>query len=77
MAALGDVDASRQTVVLSYQFGIGMTNFIIPTNGVLMMALTIVKIPWLRFINFIMPLFVVLWLISAVAVPIVLYVFPA
>ena len=78
MAPLGDiVGVSRQTVVLAYQFGTGMTNFITPTNGVLMAALTMAKIPWPRFIKFIMPLFVVLWLISAVAVTIGLHVFPA
>lgn len=78
MAPLGDiVGVSRQTVVLAYQFGTGMTNFITPTNGVLMAALTMAKIPWPRFIKFIMPLFVVLWLISAVAITIGLYVFPA
>ena len=77
MAPLGDiVGVSRQTIVLAYQFGTGLTNFITPTNGVLMAALTMAKIPWPRFIRFILPLMIVLWVISAITITVSLYAFP-
>lgn len=47
MAPLGDlIGISRQTVVLIFQLGDGITNMIIPTSGVLMGVLGISKIPW-------------------------------
>ncbi len=47
MAPLGDlIGISRQTVVLIFQMGDGITNMIIPTSGVLMGVLGIAKIPY-------------------------------
>ncbi|MCH8569134.1 MAG: AbgT family transporter [Balneolales bacterium] len=47
MAPLGDlIGISRQSVVLIFQLGDGITNMIIPTSGVLMGVLGIAKIPW-------------------------------
>ena len=61
LAPLGDlVDVSRQMIVTAYQFGIGVTNLITPTSGVLMGALALANIPWSRWIRFIMPLMVIL-----------------
>ncbi len=54
MAPLSDLlDVSRQTAVLSYQFGDGLFNLIIPTSGVTMGILEIARIPynvWLKWI---------------------------
>ncbi|WP_270646841.1 YfcC family protein [Paeniclostridium hominis] len=61
LAPLGDlVDVSRQMIVTAYQFGIGITNLITPTSGVLMGALALANIPWSKWVRFIMPLIVVL-----------------
>ncbi|MEX0966082.1 MAG: TIGR00366 family protein [Bacteroidia bacterium] len=62
MSPLSDLlGISRQTAVLAYQFGDGITNLIIPTSGVTMGILAIAKIPyeiWLRWIwKFILLLF--------------------
>jgi uncharacterized ion transporter superfamily protein YfcC len=47
MAPLGDlVGITRQTVVLIFQFGDGLTNMIIPTSGVTMGVLGMARIPW-------------------------------
>ena len=47
MAPLGDlVGITRQTVVLVFQMGDGITNMIIPTSGVTMAVLGMAKIPW-------------------------------
>jgi uncharacterized ion transporter superfamily protein YfcC len=62
MAPLSDLlGISRQTAVLAYQFGDGVTNLIIPTSGLLMALLGVAKVPYDRWVRFIWPL--VLWLI--------------
>jgi len=71
MAPLGDlVDVSRQQIVSAYQFGTGITSFITPTNGVLMACLAMAKIQWSKFLRFVGPLVIVLWLVSAAALTI-------
>lgn len=78
MAPLSDlVDVSRQNIITAYQFGTGITSFITPTNGVLMACLAMAKIPWARFVKFVMPLIIVLWIIGIAALTIGLQVFPA
>lgn len=57
LAPLGDlVNVSAQEIVTSFQFGSGFTNFITPTSGVLMGALTVARIPWDKWVRFIAPL---------------------
>ncbi len=47
MAPLSDLmGISRQTAVLAYQLGDGITNLIVPTSGVLMGILAIAKVPY-------------------------------
>lgn len=47
LAPLGDlVGISRQTVVLIFQLGDGLSNLIIPTAGVTMAVLGMARIPW-------------------------------
>ena len=78
MAPLADlVGVSRQNIINAYQFGTGITSFITPTNGVLMACLTMAKIPWAKFIKFVLPLVIVLWLIGAAALTLGLQIFPA
>ncbi|MFJ7935558.1 YfcC family protein [Sporosarcina sp. NPDC096371] len=59
------LDITRQTGVLAFKLGDGITNMITPTSGVLMAVLAVGKIPYLKWVKFIFPL-VVLWTIVAV-----------
>jgi uncharacterized ion transporter superfamily protein YfcC len=75
MAPLADVlGITRQTAVLAFQFGDGLSNTIVPTGGVLMAMLTLGKIPWIKWFRFVLPLFLqvmalaALFLIIAVAI---------
>ena len=75
LSPLGDlVDVSRQMIVTAYQFGIGVTNLITPTSGVLMGALGLANIPWSKWVRFIMPLLIVLILTTMAFLTIGLYI---
>lgn len=57
MAPLADLTGlTRQTAVLAYQFGDGFTNMIVPTNAVLVGILGLARIPYDRWLRFILPL---------------------
>jgi uncharacterized ion transporter superfamily protein YfcC len=61
MAPLSDLlGISRQTAVLAFQFGDGLSNLIIPTSGVTMGVLAIAKIPYNVWVKWFLPLFLVL-----------------
>jgi uncharacterized ion transporter superfamily protein YfcC len=65
MAPLADVvGVTRQTAVLAFQFGDGITNVISPTSGYFMAALAIGKIPWDKWVRFFFPLFLIWNLIA-------------
>lgn len=67
MAPLGDlVNVNRQVIVTAYQYGTGLTNMITPTSGTLMAALGIARIPWNKYVKFILPLVAILWIIAAI-----------
>jgi len=67
MAPLADViGLTRQTAVLAFQFGDGLSNTIIPTSGVLMAMLTLAKIPYPKWVQFAGPLFLALSGVAAV-----------
>ncbi len=69
MSQLADlVGVTRQTAVLAYQLGDGLTNMIIPTNPVLIGALGIVGLPWTRWARWVLPLQLFLILCGGVAV---------
>ena len=58
MTPMSDIlGISRQTAVLAYILGDGLSNIIIPTNGVLMAALGLAKLPFENWFKFIFPLF--------------------
>ena len=62
MAPLADLtNVSRQTAVLAYQLGDGLTNMIVPTNALLMGMLVLGRIPFQRWLRFIIPLMVKLY----------------
>ncbi|HLR14740.1 MAG TPA: AbgT family transporter [Bacillota bacterium] len=57
MAPLGDlIGISRQSVVLAYQLGDGFTNAIFPTSAILMAGLSIAKIPYNKWVRWVLPL---------------------
>jgi uncharacterized ion transporter superfamily protein YfcC len=67
MAPLADLlSVSRQTAILSYQFGDGLFNLIIPTSGITMGLLEMAKIPynvWLKWIGLFIGVMVVVSMI--------------
>lgn len=57
MAPLSDLlGLTRQTAVLIFQFGDGFNNLIIPTSGVTMGVLGIAKIPFEKWVRWVLPL---------------------
>jgi uncharacterized ion transporter superfamily protein YfcC len=67
MAPLADVlGLTRQTAVLAFQFGDGLSNMIIPTSGILMAMLALAKIPYVTWVRFAAPLFLMLTALAAV-----------
>jgi uncharacterized ion transporter superfamily protein YfcC len=63
MAPLSDLlGITRQTAVLAFQFGDGLSNMIIPTSGVTMGVLAIGKIPYQKWVKWAGPLILLLFL---------------
>jgi len=68
MAPLADiVGLPRQIAVLAYQFGDGFSNVLVPTNAVLVGILAMARIPYDRWLRFIVPFMVKITLAAAVA----------
>ena len=68
MAPLADLTGvTRQTAVLAYQFGDGFTNMLVPTNALLMGMLALGRIPYERWVRFVVPLLVKLYLVATLA----------
>jgi uncharacterized ion transporter superfamily protein YfcC len=68
MAPLADlVGVSRQVAVLAYQFGDGFTNIVVPTNPVLIGILAMARIPYERWLRFVVPLLLKIVVVAAVA----------
>ncbi len=56
MAPFSDlIGLSRQATVMAFQFGDGFTNMITPTSGVLIAVLGIARIPYGKWVKFILP----------------------
>ncbi|TDT74710.1 putative ion transporter superfamily protein YfcC [Arthrobacter sp. AG258] len=61
MTPLADLlEVQRQTAVIAYQFGDGITNLILPSYSVLMAALGLARVPFGKWFRFIWPLTVIL-----------------
>ncbi len=68
MAPLADLcGVTRQVAVLAYQIGDGFMNMVVPTNALLMGMLALGRIPFARWIRFIAPLMLQLYLLAAAA----------
>jgi uncharacterized ion transporter superfamily protein YfcC len=67
MAPLADIlGITRQTAVFAFTCGDGFSNSIVPTGGVLMAMLALAKIPYERWLRFMVPLFLQLMVLSAI-----------
>ncbi len=67
MVPLSDLlNISRQTSVLTYVLGDGLSNLIVPTNGELMAVLGIASVPFDKWFKFIWPLFLFLTIVSGI-----------
>ncbi len=67
MAPISDViGLTRQTAVFAFQCGDGFSNTIVPTSGILMAMLTLAKIPYQKWLKFVLPLFLQLMVIAAI-----------
>ncbi|USG66966.1 AbgT family transporter [Brevibacillus ruminantium] len=62
------VGVTRQTAVLAFQFGDGISNILTPTSGYFMAGLAVAGIPWIRWVKWIWPLILTQYGIGAVAV---------
>ncbi|MEM9594906.1 MAG: AbgT family transporter [Acidobacteriota bacterium] len=75
MAPLADlVGIQRQVAVLAYQFGDGMTNIMVPTNAVLIGILTMAKIPYERWLRFIVPFMIKAWILASLALAVAVWI---
>lgn len=64
MVSIADLEGiTRQSAVLAFQFGDGLTDLIIPTSGVLMAMLAISDIQWKDWLKWVLPL-VVIWMVE-------------
>jgi uncharacterized ion transporter superfamily protein YfcC len=69
LAPLGDLlGITRQTNVLAYQLGNGLTNIFVPTQGYFMAALGILGIPWSKWVLWLLPLLLIWVVIGCAAV---------
>ena len=65
MTTLADSsDITRQTAVLAYQLGDAFTNILAPTGGEILAALAICKVPFGKWLKFLLPLFII-WCVIA------------
>ncbi len=75
MAPLADLTGlTRQTAVLAYQFGDGFTNMIVHTNALLMGMLALARIPYQRWLRFVGPLLLKLYVVAVVALFVAVWV---
>ena len=75
MTPLSDlIGISRQTGVLAFVLGDGLSNIIIPTNGVLMAMLGLVAIPFGKWFRFVLPLFLIMMVIAALTMMLAIWI---
>jgi uncharacterized ion transporter superfamily protein YfcC len=66
MAPLADVlGLTRQTAIFAFTCGDGFSNMVIPTSAILMACLGIARVPFERWLRFVLPLFLMLLALSA------------
>jgi uncharacterized ion transporter superfamily protein YfcC len=66
MVPISDViGITRQTAVLAFQFGDGLTNLVTPLSGAFMAALSLCKISWGKWLKWFMPLLITWFVICS------------
>lgn len=71
MTPMSDIlGISRQTAVLAYILGDGLSNLIIPTNGVLMAMLGLAKVSFEKWFKLVLPLFIISMILALVFIAI-------
>jgi uncharacterized ion transporter superfamily protein YfcC len=69
MVPLSDlVGVSRQTAVLAFQFGDGISNILTPTSGYFMAGLAAAGISWIKWLRWIWPLIIIQYILGAIFV---------
>ncbi|MEO1044712.1 MAG: TIGR00366 family protein [Pseudomonadota bacterium] len=58
------IGVTRQTAILAFQVGDGLTNLLVPTSGGMMAMLAMARVPYDRWLRYIFPLIGLLFLIS-------------
>lgn len=67
MAPLADlVGVTRQTAVLAFQLGDGISNSIFPTSGVLLAGLAVAGIPYTKWVKWVLPLLLIQIIIAII-----------
>jgi uncharacterized ion transporter superfamily protein YfcC len=65
MAPLSDlIGITRQTAVFAFTCGDGFSNMIIPTSGILMAVLSLAKVPYVKWLKFVFPIFLICIVLS-------------
>ena len=71
MAPLADtLGITRQTAVLCFHYGDGFTNLVVPTLGSLMGCIAVSKVPFEKYLKWVMPLCLIWIVIGFVSVTI-------
>lgn len=71
MVPLSDlVGVARQTAVLAFQFGDGISNIVTPTSGYFMAGLAAAGISWVKWIRWVWPLILIQYALAAVFITI-------
>jgi len=69
MAPLGDlVGVTRQTACIAFQLGDAISNIFTPTSGFFMAGLALAKIPWTKWVKWILPIISAQYALGAVFV---------
>ena len=75
LAPLADlVGINRESLVIAYQFGNGLTNTISPTNGLLLAGLAIARVRFSQWFRAVFPFFLMAWPLAAMLALVSAYV---
>ena len=75
MAGLGDlIGVTRQTAVLAFQLGDGLTNLLIPTSGAMMGAIGVAGLAWTAWLQVIWRFFLLLFALAAAFIALAVFI---
>jgi uncharacterized ion transporter superfamily protein YfcC len=75
MTPLSDIlGISRQIAVLAYLLGDGLSNLIIPTNGILMAMIGMAGVPYQKWLKFIFTLFIVVMILALIFIATAIFI---